>query len=59
MDVLHAEPADARRLVRQRLLVRVEREIDDVPDAEIADVGELLLGRLTGGRDPVIEPAPV
>ena len=37
VDVLHAEPADARSLVGQRLLVRVEREIDDVFDAEIMD----------------------
>ena len=59
VDVRHAETADARGLVGQRLLVGMEPKIDDVADAEGADVGELRLGRLTGRGDPIIEPTPV
>src|SRR5713226_8518175 len=59
MDVRHAQPADARGLIGERLLVGVQPEIDDVFDAERLDIGELLFGRLTGGRDPLVEPAPV
>jgi hypothetical protein len=39
--------------------VGVEPEIDDVPHAESADVGELLLGGLAGCRYPIIETTPV
>jgi len=52
MDVRHAQPADARGLIGERLLVGVQPEIDDVFDAERLDIGELRFGRLTGGRDP-------
>jgi len=39
--------------------VRVEREIDDVADAECVDVGELRLSRLTRRGDSVVESTPV
>jgi hypothetical protein len=53
------EPANARGLVGQSLLVGVEPEIDDVVDAQRTDVGELRLGRVAGCRDPIIQTAPV
>ena len=39
MDVYHSRPPDARGLVKQSLLMRVETEIDDVAHAESPDVG--------------------
>jgi len=59
MDVRHAEPADARGLVGQRLFVGMKAEVDDMADAEGADFCQLGLGRLAGGGDPVVEPTPV
>src|SRR6516162_8063246 len=59
VDINHAEPADARGLVREGLLVGVEPEIHDMPDAERLDVRELRLGRLAGCGDPVVEPSPM
>jgi len=59
MDVGHAEPAHAPRLVRQGFLVGVEPKVDDVLDAESADFGELRLCRLTRRGDPIIKPTPV
>jgi hypothetical protein len=38
--------------------VGVEPEIDDVPHAESADVGELLPGGPAGCRYPIIETTP-
>jgi len=37
----------------------MQPEIDDVADAQCLDFRQLRLGRLTGSRYPVIEPAPV
>jgi hypothetical protein len=34
VDVLHAEPGNARSFIRQRFLVGVKPEIDDMPDAK-------------------------
>jgi hypothetical protein len=59
VDVSHAETGDARRLVREGLLVGVKPEIDDMADAERPDVGELRLGRLSGGGDAVVKPPPM
>jgi hypothetical protein len=59
VDIRHAETADARRLVRQRLLMGVEPQVDDVADAESVDIGQLRLGRLAGCRYPIIETTPV
>ena len=47
--IRHAETADARRLVQQRLLMGVEPQVDDVADAESADICQLRLGRLAPG----------
>jgi hypothetical protein len=54
VDVGHAETGDACRLVREGLFVGVKPEIDDMADAERLDVGELRLGRLSGGGDAVL-----
>src|SRR5215471_8734979 len=59
MDVGHAETADARRLVRQGLLVRVQPQVHNMAHAEGVNVRKLLFGRLTGRRDPVIKSSPV
>src|ERR1700722_10805719 len=59
VDIRHTETADARRLVRQRLLMGVEPQLDDVADAESVDIGQLRLGRLAGCRYPIIETTPV
>ncbi len=58
MDIRHAKPADAVRLVRRRLFMIVQAEIDDVANAHCTDIGELRLGRLAGRRYPVIQPVP-
>jgi hypothetical protein len=55
----HAKTVDARGLIRQRLLMGLEPQVDDVADAQRVDVGQLRLGRLTGCGYPVIEPSPV
>jgi hypothetical protein len=39
--------------------VRVKPEIDDMMDSERLDIGKLLFGRLTEGRDPVVQLVPV
>jgi hypothetical protein len=59
VDIRHAETADARRLVRQCLLMGVEPQVDDVTDAESVDIGQLRLGRLAGCRYSIIETTPV
>src|SRR6266404_5596841 len=59
VDVRHAETAEARRLVRQRLVMGVEPQVDNVADAESVDIGQLRLGRLAGCRYPIIETTPV
>src|SRR5208282_3735747 len=59
MDIRHAEPADAPRLVRQGLFMGVETEVDDMAHPERLDFCELRLGRLTGSRDPRVETMPV
>jgi hypothetical protein len=51
----HTKTANAASLIRESLLVRVEREIHDVADTERVNVGELLLGRPTRRGDPVVE----
>src|SRR5438132_8623933 len=59
MDVGHAKTVDARRLVRQRLVMGVEPQVDNVADAESVDIGQLRFGRLAGCRYPIIETTPV
>ena len=59
MDVRHAETVDARRLVRQRFITRVEPQIDNVADAESVDLGQLRFGRLAGCRYPIVKTTPV
>src|SRR5260370_20821714 len=46
----HRRAADARRLVRQSLLMGVEPQVDDVADAKSVDIGQLRLGGV--GRGP-------
>ncbi len=58
MDVRHTETADARGLIRQRLLMGMKAEIDDMPDTEGVDVGELRFGRLAGRGDSLVETTP-
>jgi hypothetical protein len=59
VDVRHTETADARRLVRQCLVMGVEPQVDNVADAESVDIGQLRFGRLAGCRYPIIETTPV
>src|ERR1700720_420348 len=59
MDVSHAETADARRLIGQCLLVRVQPQVHNMATAEGMNVRKLLFGRLTGRRDPVVKSLPV
>src|SRR5215469_4754572 len=59
MDVSHAETADARRLVGQGLLVRVQPQVHNMAHAKGVNVRKLLFGRLTGRRDPVVKSSPV
>src|SRR5215831_1720246 len=59
MDVSHAETAEARRLVRQGLFVRVQPQVHNMAHAEGVNVCKLLFSRLTGGRDPVVKSSPV
>src|SRR5437762_2141910 len=59
MDVRHSETADARGLVRQRLLMAVKPEVDDMLDTERVDLFELWFGRLTRRSDPIVQAAPV
>src|SRR5438445_2898992 len=54
MDVGHAETADARRLVRQRLVMGVEPQVDNVADAESVDIGQSRFGRLAGCRSSAL-----
>jgi hypothetical protein len=59
VNVGHAETADARRLVRQCLLMGVEPQVDDVADAESVHIGQLRFGRLAGRRSPLVETTPL
>src|SRR5580692_4495794 len=59
MDVSHAETADARRLIGQCLLVRVQPQVHNMAHAEGMNVRKLLFGRQTGRRDPVVKFLPV
>src|SRR6516162_1325553 len=59
MDISHTETADARRLMRQCLLVRVQPQVHNMAHAEGMNVRKLLFGRLTGHRDPVVKSSPV
>jgi hypothetical protein len=59
VDIGHTETADARGLIRQRLLMGVKTEVDDMADAKGLDIGQLRPGRLPRRGDPIIEATSV
>ncbi len=59
VNIAHPQALHVATLVRQRPLVRVQTKIDDMPNAETGDRGELLGRRLPRCGHASIEPAPV